>query len=158
MEHMAASILYRSAKWSTAEAFRLHDLHKGSQKNDEQKNAAIVWKINVGARAISYNPIGRDDTRRASVWVLYRNGIYGAKIVQFWHNFNQIWHKYGQIWRNFVKKLCFFDFLNIFMTSFRRKCYFLEKKKAPAGMRTRKKKVVDTKMTKIQNWQKKYST
>ena len=84
-------------------------------------SVVVHGKVYVSSLEMCYNPIGRDDTRRSSVWVLYRNGIYGANIDEIWTNF-------GQIWRNFVKIWCFLAFLDIYMTSFRQKCIFFEKK------------------------------
>ena len=53
---------------------------EGSHKNRKKKVALVSpARIYVSSLEMWYNPIGRHDTRRSSVWVLYRNGLYGGE-------------------------------------------------------------------------------
>ena len=57
---------------------------EGSHKNRKKKVALVSpARIYVSSLEMCYNPIGRDDTRGAGVWVLYREWLYGEKKLKF---------------------------------------------------------------------------
>ena len=81
---MAASILYRSENGSPRKLFVFTIYIEGSYKN-RLKKVSVAIRGTIYVRSLMcYNPIGRDDTRGAGVWVLYREWLYGEKKLKFY--------------------------------------------------------------------------
>ena len=60
-------------------------MYRGVTQKSEKKVALVSpARIYVSSLEMCYNPIGRDDTRGAGVWVLYREWLYGEKKLKFY--------------------------------------------------------------------------